>query len=189
MRRILTVILLLFPIMFVNSEQNVEYILQVLEPTGGNVERPSSWYFNEHHSSINSLRWVISKENYEYGGYETGLAIQFMIGAQKSSGLPLNKVMQQTLEHIARAGKELSRCEPENIGFFTRQCLEVEEKQSREGGDIVFHVQYSFFWNIEMDMAAITIAGSPVELWDENKEIFNRMSKIELIDVNRFKAK
>ena len=112
-----------------------------------------------------------------------------MIGIQKNTGQPLEKTMRKTLESAAKSGKEISRCEPENVGFFTRQCLEVEEKQIRDGVDVLFRVQYSFFWNAEMDMAAITVAGSPLELWNENKEIFRRMSEIELIDIDKLRGK
>jgi hypothetical protein len=186
MKQVIVFLLVIFASGSAYGEQNVEYVLQVLEPTGGKINRPSDWYFEERHRSLKSLNWVISKENPEVGGYETGLSIQFMMGAQKEMNLPLSKIMGKTLESTASAGKEISRCEPENIGFFTRQCLEVEEIQSRDGADVVFYVQYSFFWNEKMDMAAITVAGAPVKLWDENKEIFNKMSQIELIDVSRF---
>jgi len=189
MKYIFSLALIIFLTSCANSTKPADdYVLQILEPTGGKVYRPSSWYYQERHRAASSLYWVISKENPAHG-YETGLAIQFMMGITKGTGMSPKEFMQKNLEERAKAGKLISRCEPENIGFFTRQCLEVEEVQVHQGKSIAYHILYSFFWGNETDMASITIAGSPVEAWPENKEIFNRMAEIELIDPNRFGTK
>ncbi len=172
-------------ISYANSEEG--FTLQILEPTGGKIQKPNGWFYKERHRSASSLYWVISKEDPSQG-YETGLAIQFMIGIKDHTGLTPEEFTKKNIDVIAKSAKQASLCKSENVGFFNRQCLEIEEEKKNKDGIITtYHVLYSFFWNNEMDMTGVTIAGTPSEQWPKYKDIFNKMSEIELIDLERFK--
>jgi len=50
-----------------------------------------------------------------------------------------------------------------------------------------FRIFYSLFWsNDDLDMAVITIAGTPKDLWDVYSPVFDKMSAFKLIDMKRF---
>jgi len=183
---VLSLLLLAFSTLAIASTAE-EYTLQILEPTGGKLARPSSWFYEERHRTVDSLLWTISKEEPLNGYYDTGLAIQFMIGIHDKTGMTPEQFIHKNLKTIASLAKNTTLCDSEAVGFFTRQCLEVEEVQSRDGKEVNYHVLYSFFWNNEADMAAITVAGAPSASWEKYKNIFNKMAEIELIDFERFK--
>ncbi|TQV87076.1 hypothetical protein [Aliikangiella coralliicola] len=179
------ILLFLFPLNVI-ANSNEKFVLQILEPTGGKIEKPVSWFYEERHRSARSLSWVISKEE-PTNGYETGLAIQLMVGIQDKTKMTPAQFVKNHLNAVAKAAISAKACEPESIGFFIRQCLELEEEKVVNGKVIQFHVLYSFFWNDDTDMVGVTVAGSPSDSWSKYQGIFERMSKIDLIDMDRFK--
>jgi len=169
----------------IENSSTAKYTTQILEPTGGTVEKPTDWFYQERHRSPDSLAWVISKED-PSKGYETGLSIQFMLGLEKHTGKKPKEFVLKTISERSKSAIVLSQCEPQVVGIFTRICLETEETRPFKGAPIKFHVKYAFFWGNSTDMVGITMAGAPVEKWADNIEIFDHMSAIELIDPSRF---
>jgi len=157
-----------------------EFVEQVLEPTGGRIQRPKDWFYAEGHGGPVYL-WTISRENTAGGRrYNTGVRIQLFSGVKQGTG---KTAKQFILDFLASKKKEadkvLKTCEEKPQGLFTRICLETEE-----GPD---HVLYSLFWMTSgTDIAVVTIAGTSKELWETYAPTFDKMGAFELIDMKRF---
>ena len=162
------------------------FVVQILEPLGGKVEKPADWYYAERHRSKDSLNWVISKEKSE-DGYATGVSIQLMIGIEEKTGKLAERFVDEVVQSQIAKAKKSTLCEKEEAGFFMRQCLTTEEQQVKGDQVTDYRVLYSFFWNNEIDMLGITVAGTPIDSWDEYKNTFQRMSEIEIINMDRFR--
>ena len=67
------------------------FVLQTLEPTGGEILYPMDWHFVEGHPAT-SWMWTISKEDTEGGKlpYETGVRIQAAMKVFKPVRLAVN---------------------------------------------------------------------------------------------------
>lgn len=176
------IILLIFPFTVYAEQQVPEgFIAQVLEPTGGKIIRPKDWFYTESHRG-SSYTWILSKEDASKGPYDTGVRIQTLIGVEEGTGKsPENFI----LDFIGQKKKESQiihkECEPQDQGFFTRICLEVDE------GD--YRILYSMFWGNDMDIVVVSIAGAKKEDWPSYENTFNKMSAFELIDMKRFEQK
>lgn len=160
------------------------FIVQILEPTGGKIDRPQDWFFAEaHRRSVYS--WIISVEDAGGGKpYETGVKIQVFVGVEKAAGKTAERFLLDFLESKKNeAGVVvLDRCEASESGLFKRVCLETEE-----GND---HILYSLFWGTGgLDVAVVVIAGTTKDQWETYVPMFRRMEEFELIDMKRFETK
>ena len=156
-----------------------EFVMQVLEPTGGKVRRPKDWFYTESHSAP-SYTWILSREDATQNPYTTGVRIQTIVGVKNGTG---KNGKQFILDFVEAKKKEASKiiksCAAEDQGLFTRICLETEEGP--------YHILYSLHWgNNDFDVIVTTIAGTTKELWDTYSPTFDKMSAIELIDMKRF---
>jgi hypothetical protein len=156
-----------------------EFVMQVLEPAGGKVERPRDWFYAEG-GDAHSFVWTLSRER-AVRGYETGMRIQLISGVQRN----LDKSPRQfLLDFLADKQKQegvkvLTSFDETPMGLFTRKGLETEE------GDA--HIVYSVFWpSGGGDIAVVTIAGTRTDLWSTYAPAFERMGRFELIDMARF---
>jgi len=155
-----------------------DFVTQILEPTGGRIERPKDWFYAEGHRG-STYMWTLSREDSSRGPYTTGVRIQAFIGVKKATG----KTARQFIRDFAAGKKQqvhvLKDCEAADQGLFTRICLETEEGPHR--------ILYSLFWGSSgMDIAVVSIAGTTKELWSEFAPTFEKMSSFELIDMKRF---
>jgi hypothetical protein len=176
-------ILFLASIVSISAQTNTltptNFVLQVLEPTGGKVLRPKDWFYTESHRE-KSFVWTLSLEDSSKGKYTTGVAIQTIIDIKARKG----KTPKEFIESFIAMKKQtvdkvIKTCSETNQGLFTRVCLETEEGPHR--------ILYSFFWgNKDLDVVVISIAGTKKELWDTYSPVFDRMSGFELIDMKRF---
>jgi len=154
-----------------------EFVTQILEPTGGKIERPKDWFYTEGASS-NSYLWTISKEDLaKENRYLTGVRIQLITGIKEKTGKSPEQFIQDFIENKKQqADQVLESCEPKDQGLFTRICLQTEEGP--------FRILYSLFWgNDDLDMAVVTTAGTPKALWEIYASTFDRMSAFEIIDM------
>ncbi len=157
-----------------------DYVTQILEPTGGKIQRPRDWYYTEgHHDTV--FMWTLSREDTAGGRkpYQTGVRIQVFGRVKQRTG----KTPREFMLDFAQSRKEtvtvIRACEPVDQGMFTRMCLETEEGP--------YHILYSLFWgNGDLDIAVVTISGTTKELWSTYAPVFDRMSEFELIDMKRF---
>jgi Gram-negative bacterial TonB protein C-terminal len=157
-----------------------EFVTQVLEPTGGKIQRPKDWFYTENHHET-AYVWTLSREDPSGNRpYTTGVRIQTFVGVKAATG----KTAQQfILDFLAAKKKEpikvLRNCEEHEQGLFTETCLETEE-----GDD---HILYSLFWGRNgLDIAIVTVSGTPKDLWEIYAPAFAKMSAFELIDPKRF---
>lgn len=155
------------------------FVLQVLEPTGGKILRPKDWFYKESHSGQYYV-WILSREDASKAAYTTGVKIQTIVGVKKTSGQPPKESVQEFLQKKQlTADKVVNDCSENNQGLFTRVCIETEEGP--------YHILYSVFWgNQDLDIVVVSIAGTTKELWDTYAPVFNVMSGFEMIDMKRF---
>jgi len=162
------------------GEQPTEFITQVLEPTGGKILRPKEWFYVEHHHGP-VFRWTISREDTTGNqDYLTGVSIQAFMHVKEGTGKTAERFLRDfAAERTKAATKVIKTCKAQEQGLFVRMCLETEEGR--------FHTLYSLFWGSNgMDLAVVSIAGSPKELWDTYAPTFDKMSAFEMIDMKRF---
>jgi len=183
LRKYLFLICLLFPISaFAGVETPPEgFVIQILEPTGGKILKPVDWYYTESHRGP-SYTWILSKEEAKTAPYETGVRVQTFINVKKGTGKSPKEFMLEFFEQKKKSVQRIHKtCQPCDQGLFTRICLEVNEGPYR--------ILYSLFWGNKTDIAAVSIAGTKIELWDKYKSTFDMMSGFELIDMKRFESK
>jgi TonB family protein len=168
---------------FTFETKPTEFVQQVLEPTGGKIQRPKDWFYAEGHRGPVYM-WTLSRENTTgHKPYTTGVRIQVFTGVKDGTG---KTARQFVLDFVAAKKKEATKviktCDENDQGLFTRICLETEE-----GND---HILYSLFWGTnDLDIAVISIAGTTKELWETYSPAFDKMSAFELIDMKRFEKK
>ena len=161
------------------------FVEQILEPTGGKVNRPRGWFYAENHSEESGafhFNWTLSKEKHKDGQYDTGLRIQYFMGVRKATGKTPKQFILEFLEKKRHEAKKiLSDCAPEQEGAFTRVCLETEEGPYR--------ITYSLLWDNVGDDAAVTIAGAKKSEYQKWIPIFNQMRQIKFLDLDYMERK
>jgi hypothetical protein len=159
-----------------------DFVLQILEPTGGKVLRPRTWFYSEGHRA-HSYVWTLSREDASKGRYTTGMRIQTLVGVRQVTGkTPKQFLLELAAKRQQIADRVVSRCPASRQPLFTRVCLETEEGP--------YHIRYSLYWgNDGMDLAVVAIQGTTKELWNTYLPVFNRMGEFELIDMTRFEKK
>lgn len=157
-----------------------DYVTQILEPTGGKIQRPRDWHYTEgHHGPV--YMWTLSREDTADGHqpYRTGVRIQVFNLVKQNTGKTPREFMLDFAQSKKDTVKIIRACEPVDQGMFTRMCLETEEGP--------YHILYSLFWGSDhLDLAVVTISGTTKELWSTYAPVFDRMSEFELIDMKRF---
>jgi hypothetical protein len=53
-----------------------EFVMQILEPTGGKIQRPIGWFYTERHSLPSLYTWILSREDASKGPNPTDRAIR-----------------------------------------------------------------------------------------------------------------
>jgi len=157
-----------------------EFVLQVLEPTGGKIQRPKDWFYAEgHRGSV--YMWTLSREDTTGNKpYTTGVRIQLFAQIREGTGKTAKQfILDFTTAKKKEATKVIKTCGEQDQGLFTRICLETEEGP--------YHIIYSLFWgNDDMDIAVVSISGTTTELWETYASTFDKMNAFELIDMKRF---
>lgn len=156
-----------------------KFVVQILEPTGGKIERPNDWFYAEAHSGP-VYRWTLSREDTSGNRpYTTGVRIQAFTGVKQATGKTAREFVLEFARSKETEGTIIKSCPEVNQGLFTRKCLETEEGPHR--------ILYSLFWGTNgLDIAIISTAGTTKELWQTYSSTFDRMSTFELIDMKRF---
>jgi hypothetical protein len=155
-----------------------EFVTQILEPTGGKIQRPKTWFYTESHSST-SYTWILSREDASKGPYTTGMRIQLIAGVKQGTGKTTRQFVLDYVRSKKREAKVLKTCGENNQGLFTRVCMETEEGP--------YHILYSLFWgNKGFDYVVVAISGTTKPMWETYAPIFDRMGGFELIDMKRF---
>lgn len=156
-----------------------KFVVQILEPTGGKIERPNEWFYAEAHRGPVYM-WTFSREDTSGNRpYTTGVRIQAFTGVKDGTGKTAKEFILEFANAKKAEGKTIRSCPEVNEGLFTRICLETEQGPNR--------ILYSMFWGSSgMDIAVISISGTTKDLWQTYSSTFNRMSTFELIDMKRF---
>lgn len=162
-----------------NGPISTNFVLQVLEPTGGKIQRPKDWFYSESHNGP-SFSWVLSREDASKAAYTTGVRIQTLVGVKKGTGKTPKEFVEDFVQKKKKeADKVAKSCPAKKQELFTRICLETEEGPH--------HILYSLFWgNDDLDVVVISIAGTKKELWSTYSPAFDAMGEFEVIDMKRF---
>ncbi len=157
----------------------VEFVTQLLEPTGGEIARPKDWFHAEGHRGPTYM-WTLSREDTSGGRpYTTGVRIQVFNGVAKGTGKIARQFILDIVSAKRRTALVLGTRPEQDQGLFTRVGIETEEGPHR--------ILYSLFWgNRNLDLAIVSIAGTTKELWPTFAATFDRMAAFKLIDMNRF---
>ncbi len=168
-----------FTISSINAAVPQDFVSQILEPTGGKIDRPESWFYSEVHRE-NAYMWTISREDTSCGApYTTGVRIQVFVGILQDTGQSAKQFILDFFEGKKKQCLITKIIEESDQELFTRVGIETNE------GD--HHILYSLFWgNDNLDIAVISIAGTTKDQWDTYAAVFNRMSAFEIIDMKRF---
>jgi hypothetical protein len=155
------------------------FVVQILEPTGGKIQRPNDWFYAEAHRGPVYM-WTISREDTSGNRpYTTGVRIQAFTGVKHATGKTAKEFVLDFANAKKAEGNTIRSCPEVNQGLFTRTCLVTEEGPNR--------ILYSLFWGSNgMDVAVISISGTTKDLWQTYSSTFNRMGNFELIDMKRF---
>jgi hypothetical protein len=165
--------------MSLREKTPTEFVTQSLEPLGGEILRPRYWHYSEYHQP-SRCNWTISRERNANRTYTTGVKIQFFIGVKSNTQTSAEKAMRQQAEiRREQASKVYNDFGQINTGLFHRIGFEVMEGP--------FRVIYSYFWGHEMDVAAVTIAGTKASLWKTYCPVFEKMRDFTVIDPARFR--
>lgn len=160
------------------AKPKTEFVTQILEPTGGSIQKPKSWFYTESHQGP-SYTWILSKEDASKAPYITGVRIQTLIGVERGTKRSPKAFVSDFIDSKKKEARTvIKNCPEKDQGLFTRVCLETEEGPYR--------ILYSCFWGNDIDVVVISIAGTTKELWPQYSEIFDSMSSFELIDMKRF---
>lgn len=157
-----------------------DFITQVLEPTGGKIQRPVDWFYHESHRGA-AYNWTLSREDPSDGRpYTTGVRIQTLMNVEEGTGKTAKQfILDLMAARTKNASKVIKTCDEKDQGIFTRVCLETEEGP--------YHILYSLFWgSCGMDVAVVVIAGTMKKLWETYSSTFDKMSDFDLIDMERF---
>jgi len=162
-----------------NAVTPTNFVQQILEPTGGKIQRPKDWFYTEGHRGPTYM-WTISREDSSKGSYTTGVRIQAFVGVKNGAGKSPKEFVEDFLSKKKKAAdKVVKTCAESKQQLFTRVCIETEE-----GPD---HILYSLFWgNDDLDVVVVSIAGTTKALWDTYSPVFDKMAGFELIDMKRF---
>jgi hypothetical protein len=157
-----------------------DFVIQVLEPTGGKILRPKDWFYAEgHHGPV--FMWTLSREDTTGNRpYITGVRIQTFMHVKEGTGRTAKEFISDfKAARTKEATRVLKTCKEQDQGLFDRICLETQEGR--------YHILYSLFWGSNgMDLAVISTAGTTNELWGTYASTFDKMSAFEIIDMKRF---
>ncbi len=179
----LLLLFLYFGLSYADAE--TEFVTQVLEPLGGKIQKPKDWFYRERHGGPSYI-WILSKEDVDLGPYVTGVKIQFIGGIKEGTGESPEQFMRDFMAQKKSQVQVLSECKAQAQDFFIRACIQTIEPAPVLGDDINFRIQYSIYWNNDMDMALLMIQGTREDLWNEHLATFNTMQDFEMIDMSRF---
>ncbi len=179
MTKLLASVLFAFSVSISAVASATEYVTQILEPTGGKIERPKDWFYAEGHQGP-VYTWTLSREDTKGNRpYTTGVRIQTFVGVQSGTGKTAKQFILDFVANKMRETKVIKTCNETDQGLFTRVCLETEEGP--------YHILYSLFWgSSSMDVAVVSISGTTKDLWKVYAPTFDKMSTFELIDMKRF---
>jgi hypothetical protein len=156
-----------------------DFVTQILEPTGGKILRPRNWFYSEGHRGP-TLMWTISREDSRNGApYITGVRIQVFRGLKAGAGKTAEQFIRDFSATKSSQSKVIETFPEVDQGLFRRIGIQTEEGANR--------IIYSLFWGKnDLDIAAISIAGTSKELWDVYSSTFQAMGEFEIIDMARF---
>lgn len=155
------------------------YVLQILEPTDGQIARPKDWLYL-YRPTQSGWMWTISAED-PAKWYDTGWRTQVLVGVEAGTKKPRADFVNNFLQQKRNAGQVLRDCPPTEQGIFTRICLEVLEVIKTPSGDRRFRILYSVFWGNQIDLVAITTMGTPEQNWDVVQPVFAVMQNLVLV--------
>lgn len=156
-----------------------DFVTQILEPTGGKIQRPRNWFYSEGHRGP-TLMWTLSCEDSRSGSpYKTGVRIQVFQRVKTGTGKSAEQFIRDFAAAKATQARVIESFPQLEQGLFRRIGMLTEEGPDR--------ILYSLFWGKnDIDIAVVSIAGTSKDLWNVYAATFQKMSEFEIIDMTRF---
>lgn len=174
-----------------SREFKSEFIEQTLNPLGGIVLKPNSWFYSETHESTKSFYWVISKENpKKQHDYHTGMAIQLLLGRGREYNTLVSDIVKFNIMKIHEKYDVIEECDTDIVGEFHRKCIKILKSEKYIGeSPQKYIVEYSYLWNNEKDTLVMLIQRSPVAEYEKYIEVFNVMDEVILFNTRNMKTR
>jgi hypothetical protein len=163
------------------------FTVGVLQPYGGRMLVPVGWKMTTHRDDATSFWDVVPANSPARGEPDAMMSVQFEPGMGRNGGEKPSAWIERAFAEVkASALQVFKECGPSQAGLIIRYCLEVEQ---RSPAGRVYHTRYSAFAADDMaGMFGLTIQRSLTTKWSEMEPIFNRMSTVELIDMEGLEA-
>lgn len=161
------------------------FVQQILDPTGGAINRPKDWFYTQMNNPA-GYTWTISHEDSKNGAYQTGMKIQLLTGIQEYTHVSSSDFIKHFISEKKRSAVSIIKSCPEQTeDNFQTICLESEEIVPALDAKEKFHIIYTGYWNNELDIAFMTTFGAPSREWDKTNNIAANMSSLKLLDMAR----
>jgi len=164
------------------SPEHYNFIKQELSPAGGTALRPKCWKYSEKHRGP-CLIWTLSKEHDKDGAYETGMAIQLMIGVEEGTGKTPEQFCKDILKSKVESAKVIRRFPQTKVDILQREGIEVEEYITKKEKRGKYHLIYSLFW--DENIVVVATSGAPADLWDQYNSTFKTMGEFVPFDMEK----
>ena len=184
--RLVAFFCILFVSVFSLAEEDTAFTFSIMEPLGGTVPHPVGWSLREAHGS-NHYKWMVAEKFLENGSFSTGVTIQAFPEVREQVGKPASVFVHESISSLTDNARVLSKCTSMEAGIFERICSESHETLTINSITEEYRIDYSGFWNDEIDLGVIVIFGVPKARFAKYEDVFEKMSRITLIDLERFR--
>lgn len=149
------------------------YVVQKLEPVGGQIARPKDWHFQAR-TIQNGWVWTISAED-PTTRYDTGWRGQVLMGVAKATNRSVREYALKFLQDKKGSVNQVVReCPLTETSVYSLGCIEVVEGRHR--------ILYTVFWGAhDFDMVFISMFGAPESEWQTAKSKADVMSSFILM--------
>lgn len=151
------------------------YVVQNLEPLGGEILRPENWHFRRLMND-DALAFQIAKEDISNGGeFETGLTINLVKDVTKKSRVSPSIYAAYFIKDKLKNAELVTRDASRRDGDFLREGILIRENKTLTEKTQPFKIGYTLYANDKTDLLIIMVFGTPESEWDANDEIYTIM--------------
>lgn len=157
---------------------SLQVTTQVLEPVGGRILRPRNWVLQPAHRP-EAYVWLVAPPTGAQAAVPR-VRVETVLGARREGGADAFERAQAVLKAKSGEGSRvLRRCEPKDLGLFTRACLEVDEGAER--------VLYTVYWETTgRNIFSVVEARALQAQWPTYAALFARMANFQVLDMKQF---
>ena len=169
-------ILLMAPVLAFAADNVPDgYVVQRLDPLGGELLRPKEWHFRTAKTS-DAFVYQISKEQPSAQPFETGLTINVVPEIAKKTKTASSDYLKRVLDQ-KKTQAQVVQVDPErDEGRFRRFAFTIDETLTIGNKTQPYRVSYTSYADDKKDLLFLFIFGSPKEHWETNQKIYDTMT-------------